>query len=74
MITEEKKQILDALEKLKRERPPNAHNLRRRLINTLAKLDDRYGEHETHGNERAGRHEHRADCPGYDRMDDNSRP
>ena len=74
MITDEKRRILDELERLKPERTMEAHNRRRRLVGQLARLENRYGEHETHGNERTGRHERHVDSPGYDQMDDESRP
>ena len=44
------------------------------LCRELWELEHQFDEHEDHGNEQRGRHIHRADCPAYDKMGDNSRP
>ena len=74
MISDEKRLIVDEINRLMRERPKDWDHARRKLLTKLAKLEDPYGAHAMHGSERAGRREHRSDCPEFDRMDGDARP
>lgn len=69
-----KKAIIAAIEELKRDKPPDWKKEVKSLLRQLAQLDDPFREHEWHGTEVLGRSVHRADCPSYDRMGDNSWP
>jgi hypothetical protein len=73
-MNEEKRRIVEEMDRLAREQTPRWALQRRKLMWKLARLDDPYGKHESHGNERSGRHGRSIDSPTYDSMDDESRP
>ncbi len=73
-MIEEKAVIIQSIERLKLTKPERWKLQCRTLLKRLSELDDPYAKHEDHGTDQRGRRIHRADCPAYEDLTEESDP